>query len=242
LGESEDKGRRSEPRVWLYTEHWLWGSTRSEYTIDERSVFIDILCLGITGLGKVDITYPEQTAAQLCVPLDVFERTVEKGIKYGKFARKVEKRRKKTFLIILNWRRYQPQYLHEKPTRSTKRGRIAKGAKSDAHVGPIEYSIVEDSKESSAGAHFDLKTEFLKTLGKIQKTYGESPDKDQDERLLTYVLRQHRGLDPLRELRSIEELWKKNPGEVKDRIKAGKSIRTQLYALFDQAAKYAGTK
>jgi hypothetical protein len=240
---SEEKGRRSEPRIWLYTEHWLWGSTRSEYDLSERAVFVDILALGITGLGKVDVTYPEQLAAQLCVPLDVFNRTVEKGIKYGKFARKVDKRRKKTFLLILNWRRYQPEYLHERPTRSTKRGRIAKRPKSDAHVGPL---IVEDSIEenisSNSPSGTDLKTEFLHILREVQKAFGDVADKDQDERLFNYIIRKHPGLDPVHELKDIAALWKKKPDEVRQHLKSGRSIRTQLYALFDEAAKYAGVE
>ena len=92
--EEKKSGRRSEPRIWLYTEHWLWGSTRSEYTLEERAVFTDILCLGITGMGRVDITHPEQLAAQLLVPFDIFQSTVDKGIKNGKFAIKKDKRQK----------------------------------------------------------------------------------------------------------------------------------------------------
>ena len=241
--DAKEKGRRSEPRIWFYTEHWLWGSTRSEYTLAERAVFVDILALGITGLGKVDITYPKQIATQLVVPLDVLNSTIQKGIQHGKFALKVEKKRKKTFLMILNWTRYQPEYLHERPTRSMKRGRSAKPPKSDAHVGPIEDSIVEDSIEvvnSPTGT--DTKSEFFKALRELQKAYGDKPDAEQDERLFNYVLRRHRNLDPVRELEGIAALWRKNPAEVLQRMKEGKSVRTQLFALFDEAAKYAGVK
>lgn len=243
MSDEDKKGRRTEPRVWLYTEHWLWGSTRSELKLEERSVFIDILCLGITGLGKVDITYPAQIAAQLCVPLDVFIRTIEKGVKYAKFAIKVDKRQKKTYLLILNWKRYQPQYLHEKPCRSTKRGRSVKRDKSDAHVGPIEDSIVEDSKEVSVGeTHFDTELEFLKTLRLIEEEFEEEHDDYQGKRLYSWLLEKHRGLDPIVELRAIYDLMRKNPDKVRRNIKAGKSLRDQLYALFNEAAKYAGTK
>ena len=146
--EEKKSGRRSEPRVWLYTEHWLWGSTRSEYTLEERAIFIDLLCLGITGMGKVDITHPKQLATQLLVPFDILQSTIDKGIKYGKFAIKKDKKHLtafKTYLTILNWKRYQPQYLHEKPLKSTRRARSDKGGKRDAHVGPIYKSIGEDS-------------------------------------------------------------------------------------------------
>jgi len=206
---------------------------------------VDILALGITGLGKVDITYPKQIATQLVVPLDVLNSTIQKGIQHGKFALKVEKKRKKTFLMILNWTRYQPEYLHERPTRSMKRGRSAKPPKSDAHVGDIEYSIVEERREeksSNSPTGTDTKSEFFKALRELQKAYGDKPDAEQDERLFNYVLRRHRNLDPVRELEGIAALWRKNPAEVLQRMKEGKSVRTQLFALFDEAAKYAGVK
>ena len=48
--------------------------------------------------------------------------------------------------------------------------------------------------------------------------------------------------DAGRELDLIRELFKKNPGEVQKRIKAGTSLTDQLYALFGKAAEYAGLK
>jgi hypothetical protein len=135
--EDDEKGRRKEPRIWLYPEHWLWGSTRSEMTVEERSIFIDLLCLGITGLGKVDITHPEQLANQLCIPLDLLEKTLQKAIQYKKvriLCNKFEKKGGKKYAVFVNWKRYQPEYLHDRPRKRTDRKRSANSPKSDAHV------------------------------------------------------------------------------------------------------------
>lgn len=137
------KGRRKEPRLWLYTEHWLWGSTRSELESEERAVWIDFLCLGIMGAGKVDITYPEQLAGQLRIPFELFEKSLEKFKKFEKIKIKDEKRRKKTYAIITNWKRYQPDYLHDRPEKSTERPKEQKT--------PVNDSYVDDKEERRGG-------------------------------------------------------------------------------------------
>lgn len=254
--EEKKPGRRSEPRVWLYTEHWLWGSTRSEMTIEERAVFIDLLCLGITGAGKVDISYPDQLAGQLLVPPELFKSCIEKGIKSGKFAIKNFKRHLtdfKRYLIILNWKRYQPEYLHDGPEKSTKRTRSDKGGKHDAHVAPIEEGRGEESREenrsgvegvapSTGKNHYDTKFEFLKRLRILHEELEEESEDPQNEKLYNFILNKYRNLDPIRELDSIHKLFKKNINEVKERIKSGKPLIDQLYALFEKAAEYAGLK
>jgi hypothetical protein len=111
---------------------------------------------------------------------------------------------------------------------------------------PIEDSrgeerIVEEVK-SPGEAHYNTKFEFLKRIKIIEEEFEQEADNLQNERLFDFVLKRYRSLDPIRELDSIRELFKKNSGEVKARIKAGKPLTDQLYALFEEAAEYAGLK
>ena len=235
----EDKrpGRRSEPRVWLYTEHWLWGSTRTEMTLEERAVFIDLLCLGITGMGKVDITYPDQLAAQLMVPIAIFNSCVAKGIKNGKFRIKNFKRHLtdfKTYLIILNWKRYQPEYLHDRPEKSTKRTRSDKGVKHDAHVDdrgegrefsekgreekdqkvPPKNSLsfsppfLSKEEELKKGEGKTLKAAFLNIL----RQYSEYPfNNELDELLFNISVVNYPGINLLEQTAKKIKWWREHP-------------------------------
>jgi len=224
---AEDKrpGRRSEPRIWLYTEHWLWGSTRSELTLEERAVFIDLLCLGITGAGKIDITYPEQTADQFRVPRDVFNSTIKKGIQYGKFITKRDRARKKVFLYIKNWNLYQPEYLHEKPGRSLKRGKKGRSAKdtlNDAHVVPIGERRGEERREgevregerSGGGPPSTQKTEFFKLL---QSLSGPSYpfQENEDGQVFDLFTAKYPKVNIIEQTEKKIEYWRENPSALR---------------------------
>jgi len=149
-------------------------------------------------------------------------------------------------IIITNWNEYQSEYLRQKPYREGHRG----DDKKDDDPGPktcnpgYSNSRVEESRveESSGEAHFNTKFEFLKRLRILEEEFEEVPDNPRDEGFYNFILNRYRSLDPIREIDGIRELFKKNPGEVTARIKAGKSLLDQLHALFETAAKYAGLK
>jgi len=116
----------------------------------------------------------------------------------------------------------------------------------DGQISPkVKQSKVKQSKESAGGtieANFNTKFEFLKRLKIIEEELDQETDDSRNERLFDFLLKRYRSLDPIRELDAIRELFKKNPGEVKERIEAGTSLTDQLYALFGKAAEYAGLK
>jgi len=233
----EDKrpGRRSEPRVWLYTEHWLWGSTRSEMTLEERAVFIDLLCLGITGQGKVDITHREQLAGQLLVPFDIFNSCIDKGIKSGKFIIKNFKRHLsdfKTYLIILNWTRYQPEYLHDRPLKSTKRTRSDKGGKHAAHVAHrgegMEGDVIEGNGIGGDEAEDHPKTIFLNILKEFSKSHPYPFSQDDDGHMFDYYSKESPDIDLIEELRKKLARWENHPEE----LKGAKDPRAKLFEWF----------
>ena len=73
----------------LWRQKWLSGSTRFELDPAERSVFVDLLCMGGDDDGYIraneDMPYPrEYLSATLVVPLDVINSAIEKCVKYGK--------------------------------------------------------------------------------------------------------------------------------------------------------------
>ena len=98
------------------------------------------------------------------------------------------------------------------------------------------------SEEDAEAATFDTRFEFLKRLRILEEDFNIKHDDSKNRELFEYILTNHRGLDPIRELDSIIAMWKKNPGELRIRLAAGKSIQDQLYALFKKAAEYLGVK
>lgn len=241
----EDKrpGRRSEPRVWLYTEHWIFGSSRSELEPDERSVWIDFLCLGIVGMGKVDITYPEQVAGQLRISLELFERSLIKFEKYGKILKKTKKSEKKTYAFILNWKRYQPDYLHARPLKSTKKTRSAKGTLSDAHVAHREERMegdgIEGNKMEGDGIGQDESEDhpkkiFLNILREFSKSHLYPFNEDDDGHMFDYYSKESPDVNLIEELRKKLRRWEERPEE----LRGANDPRTKLFEWFGKEVTF----
>jgi len=102
--------------------------------------------------------------------------------------------------------------------------------------------ITTKSEDVETTPHFDTRYEFLKRLRIIEEDFNIEHNDLQNEKLFDYILNNHPGLDPIRELDSIAAMWKKNPDELLKRLAGGKSIQDQLYALFKEAAKYLGIR
>jgi hypothetical protein len=239
-------GRRPETRYLVYAEHMIFGSTRGELLPDERSVWQDFMSMAALTGNRIDYTFPDLLAKKLNIPAELLERSVEKCIKYHKIRFKVKKSENKTYIYLIKWKVYQPAYLWESPEKSTRRKRIAKDPESEAHVSSKgkESKVKENIKSGSptSEAHYNTQFEFLKRLRIIEEELEQETDNSRNERLFDFILKRYRSLDPIRELDAIRELFKKNPGEVRTRIKAGTSLTDQLYALFENAARYAGLK
>jgi len=151
-------GRRPETRFWLWSEHWLLGSTRTELTNEERAVFIDFLCLAAMKGGCIECYSRDQLASQLCIRRDLLDHCVKKFIETGKIDRKYYKREKKEIFCIKKWEQYQPEYLWKKPYKSTKKKRSTKPSKNDAYVVLIREEKRKEEKREENTSLINPKT------------------------------------------------------------------------------------
>lgn len=138
--EYEPRQSRASTHIKFFAEKYLWGSTKTELLPDERSVWLDFLCLGPMNFGVIEIYSRDNLAQQLVISRELLDRSIKKFIKFGKVKRKYSKREKKEILIILNWSRFQADYLTKKAKKLTsyeKKARIIKEGKSDAENQPI---------------------------------------------------------------------------------------------------------
>lgn len=146
-------GRRPETRFWLWSEQWLFGSTRAELTNEERAVFIDFLCLAAMKGGCIECYSRDQLKSQLCINRELLDHCIKKFIETGKIEKKYYKREKKEIFYIKKWEQYQPEYLWKKPYKSTKKRRSAEEDKNDAQVVPIrEEKRKEEKREENTSA------------------------------------------------------------------------------------------
>lgn len=137
--EFEPRQSRASTHIKFFTEKYLWGSTRSELLPDERSVWLDFLCLGSMNFGVIEYYSRDQLAQQLLISRELLDRAIKKFVKYGKVRRKYNKREKKEIFTIVNWSRYQAEYLTKRAKKSgvcEKKERIDETGKSDAENKP----------------------------------------------------------------------------------------------------------
>jgi len=111
----------------LHVEKWLYGSTPIEMDFDEQACFTRILCrAALTGAdppGQIYYFSEQHLATQLQVPLELLNRTLEKGKKFKKFKIKTLKRENKYALSIVNWEKFQHVYLHQKAYRQRQKAK-----------------------------------------------------------------------------------------------------------------------
>lgn len=90
----------------LWSDKWLWGSTRLELSPAERSVWVDLMALANKDDGHIraneTTAYPaEQLAGMFRVPTQVLKSTIEKCLKYNKLIQL-----ENGTLYIKNWDEY----------------------------------------------------------------------------------------------------------------------------------------
>ncbi|MGA2363525.1 MAG: hypothetical protein ABSG73_13850 [Candidatus Aminicenantales bacterium] len=91
----------------LWRDKWLQGSTRFELLPDERSVFIDLLCMagGDDGFIRAnpETPYPDRYLANLLnIDIELWERTVRKCVSVGKIIRMED-----GILYVASWQEYR---------------------------------------------------------------------------------------------------------------------------------------
>jgi len=189
--------------------------------------------------GKIKYGNLEHLADLLHISVKILEKKINRLQSSDRIS--IRQYGQECLLTICKWKQYQsfvPFGLDGQ--KAEKNGDL------DGQILPkVKQSKVKEKKVSAEGtieAHFNTKFEFLKRLRIIEEELEQETDNSRNERLFDFVLERYRSLDPIRELDLIRELFKKNPGEVQKRIKAGTSLTDQLYALFGKAAEYAGLK
>ncbi len=100
------RDRRGKEWFPLWVDKWLFGSTRIEFTPEERGVWIDLLALAAKDDGfiraNVGVPYPlEQLAGLFIVSSELLSRVIEKSISTGKIERLPD-----DTLIIKSWPKY----------------------------------------------------------------------------------------------------------------------------------------
>jgi hypothetical protein len=145
------KGRQSRATTWFkfYSENHLWGSTRSELTPDERAVWVDFLCLATMKYGEIEVFSRDQLAQQLMIDRELLDRSIDKFIEYGKIENNYDDEGKKEVFLIVNWDKYQADYLkkrQEKSNTDEDKERIEMSKESDAETTPrIEEKREEET-------------------------------------------------------------------------------------------------
>ena len=87
--------RKRTGRDWFpfWVDKWIFGSTRIELTLEERSIWVDLMALGAKDDGyiranKITPYPPEQLAGMLVIPADKLKSALAKFMKVGKIEEK----------------------------------------------------------------------------------------------------------------------------------------------------------
>ena len=117
--EYELRQSRASTHFKFYSEKYLWGSTRSELLPDEKSVWVDFLCLASLNFGEVEIFSRDQIAGQLLIERELLDRSIKKFIEHEKVKRNYRKKEKKEIFKIVKWNQYQAPYLKKRVEKSS---------------------------------------------------------------------------------------------------------------------------
>ena len=209
---------------------------------------MDFLCLASLRGGCIEVFSRDQLAAQLLISRELLDQCVDRFIKTRKIYRKFKKREKKEIFCLIKWEQYQPKYLWTDPYRSTRKSRVAKPHKSDAHVADIgeerrkeengrkENGRSEDEKppkESSQNSPLPSaptkKEEFLLMLKECK---GYPFVEFKDSLLFDITVKGYPGINIMKQVLRKIEWWKAHP----DALKA--NPRQQLQDFFKEEDKF----
>lgn len=100
------KERTSRSWFPFWSEKWLHGSMRLEFSVEERAIWVDLLALANKDAGWIraneDIGYPiEQLSGMLVIPKELLEKTLRKLVRKEKL-----KKYPKNIYYITNWPKY----------------------------------------------------------------------------------------------------------------------------------------
>lgn len=132
----------------IFGDKWFMGSTRWELSVEQRSVWVDLLARASINEppGRIDYFSLEQLAHQFNISLGLLQSTLNKCEEH----KKIKHDRKKKRIIILNWKKYQSEYERQRPYRQQVRGQskmTKNDDKSSNKVTPKEEGEGEEKEE-----------------------------------------------------------------------------------------------
>jgi len=108
------KERYSKDWIPFWVDKWIFGSMRIECSIEERAIWIDLLCIAAKDEGYIRANEEtpyliQQLAGILVIEEKLLKNTIEKLIKIRKL-----KRLKNNTLMIAKWDKYQFSERHKR--------------------------------------------------------------------------------------------------------------------------------
>jgi len=99
------------------------GSTRWELSHDMRAIWLDLLARAALNdpPGQINYRTLEQIAQFCAAPVRLIRSTLGKCYKHKKIKFKRDKASNERIIIIVNWKKYQSEYLRQKPYRKKRR-------------------------------------------------------------------------------------------------------------------------
>jgi len=232
--------KRAKPWFKVFPDDYLWGTTKAELKPDERSVWIDFLCVATYKEGIIDITFRKELASKFIIPLALLNRCIKKFEKFGKIEIFTQKKEKKTLAKIIKWEKYQHSYLTSQGKRNEKdKLNDATLYDKDTHRNQsIEERRGEEKRLEEIRREGEEKEEYspiTKNLLSILKSFPSySFQEKEDGNMIDVFVTKYPDIDFERQIRRKIEYWKENPQALKARKV---NPRMQLFNFFDEEVK-----
>jgi len=150
--------KRMPDKFWFpwWPDKWIFGSMRVECTVEERAIWMDLLCLASKDDGYIraneETPYPlEQLAGMLRVPEDMFIKAIEKFIKLkDKDGKGKLTRTEYGTLYVTKWEEYQFSERHKRRIEGAMAEKTAIKAEKEApilHYNTLNKNTLNNKKE-----------------------------------------------------------------------------------------------
>ncbi len=145
------KNRKGDDWFPFWIDKWIFGSTRIELLPDERGVWVDLLSLSKKDNGFIraneNMPYlPTQLSGLLNIPLELYERTIAKCLKYEKIRLEPD-----GTYFILSTEKYELGERHKRRIRSQITNKPAMVAEKPAMVAEKPATKSRAEQEQSRG-------------------------------------------------------------------------------------------
>jgi len=160
----------------IWGEKWFMGSTRWEFTIEQRAIFIDLVARASINdpPGQIDYYSLEQLSQQFNIPLELLESTIKRCIE----VKKIKFFQKKRKITIANWKKYQSEYDRQKVYRKQDKCQSKVKKIDDKSCNKVTLRKEEEGEEK----RLEIEEKESKEDGKIIESL--SPNKNSSNSLL----------------------------------------------------------